>query len=366
MGQINKIIDNIYNFLKSLTLTVVLLSLIAFFSAIGTFANNVKFLENLGLSNVYYSKWFLLLIVLFVVNLILCTLSMIPKTLAIFELKAPNKIFRSHNKTRSQIHLISLLKAKKLYIQQKNGLIAAYRYPIRKFAVYGIHFGILIVALGALIGSIWGFRGIMEIPQNQSSNLVMLRNNYLSLPFSVYNKNFTINFYENKDIPSQYKTDGYIIDSNQKIPFSVTVNHPFIYKGIWFYQASYQLDPHDSYIILNVNGSKVKLYMHKITMADNARIYLANLSYYNSKPIALLYVALPQGEASGWIKLGDSANLGPINITFADAKESYITVLSVAKDPSSTIVSIGFIMIILSLLLIFLKFRRRVYKIESI
>ncbi len=359
MDRINILIDKLYNFLKSLTLAVILLSLIAFFSAIGTIASNVKFFKDLGLDNVYYSKWFLLLIILFVINLVLCTLSMIPATKALFRPKSPNKTFKT-----SKDHLIALLKSKKLFIQQKGDLIAAYRYPVRKFAVYGIHFGILIIAFGALIGSIWGFRGVMEIPQNNSSNIVATRNSYLNLPFYVYNKNFSINFYKDKDIPSEYKTTGYIVDNNKKIPFDTTVNHPFVYKGIWFYQASYQLNPHDSFIVLNINGTNNTLYLHKPIFVDNAQFYLANLSYYNSKPIALLYVMLPQGQASGWIKLGDSASLGPINITFNSANESYITILSVAKDPGSVIVSIGFIIVILSSLLIFFKFRRRVYKVE--
>ena len=365
MAQIKIIIDKIYNFLKSLTLAVILLSLIAFFSAIGTIAGNVAFLKDLGLDNVYYSKWFLVLIVLFVVNLVLCTLSMIPVTTALFSPSAPNKTFKS-KKENAKEHLIALLKSKKLYIQQKGDLIAAYRYPVRKFAVYGIHLGILIIAFGALVGSIWGFRGIMEIPQGNSSSLIITRNSYVNLPFAIYNKNFTVSFYEDKNIPSEYKTTGYILDNNQQIPFSTMVNHPFVYKGVWFYQASYQLNPMKSFIILNVNGSNVKLHMHKPITYDNAQFYLANLSYYNSKPIALLYVELPQGSASGWIKLGDSAQLGPINIVFSNAKENYITVLSVAKDPGSTIVVFGFIVVILSLLLIFFKFRRRVYKIENI
>lgn len=359
MVQINNIVEKIYNFLKSFTLAVVLLSLIAFFSALGTIANNIQFLKNLGLADVYYSKWFLLLIILFVINLVLCTLSMIPTTKALFNPKAPNKTFATENAKK---RLLAHLKSKKLYIQQKNGLIAAYRYPLRKFAVYGIHLGILIIAIGALIGSIWGFRGIIAIPNNQSTNLVMVRSGYLNLPFGVYNRHFSINFYKDKDIPSQYKTTGYIIDNNKKIPFNTTVNHPFVYKGVWFYQASYQLNSQESFIVLNINGTNQTLYLHKPTFVDNAQFYLANLSYYNSKPIALLYVMLPQGEASGWIKLGDSASLGPIKITFNSAKESYITVLSVAKDPGSPIVVLGFSIVILSSLLIFLKFRRRVYK----
>jgi len=365
MVQIKIIIDKIYDFLKSLTLAVILLSLIAFFSAVGTIADNVKFLKDLGLDNVYYSKWFLLLIVLFVINLLLCTLSMIPTTLALFRPSAPNKTYKS-KKENAKEHLIALLKSKKLYIQEKDNLISAYRYPIRKFAVYGIHLGILIIAFGALVSSIWGFRGIMEIPQNQSSSTIITRNNYISLPFAIYNKNFTVSFYENKDIPSEYKTTGYILDNNQKIPFTTTVNHPFVYKGVWFYQASYQLNPMKSYIMLNVNGKDVKLYMHKPITYDNAWFYLANLSYYKSKPIALLYVGLPQGSASGWIKLGDSAQLGSINIAFSSAKESYITVLSVAKDPGSSIVVLGFVAVILSSTLIFFRFRRRVYKVEKI
>ncbi|OSS41773.1 Cytochrome c-type biogenesis protein Ccs1/ResB [Desulfurella amilsii] len=365
MVQINKVIDKIYSFLKSLTLAVILLSLIAFFSAVGTIAGNVKFLKDLGLDNVYYSKWFLLLIVLFVVNLVLCTLSMIPVTIALFSPSAPNKTYKS-KKENAKEHLIALLKSKKLYVQEKDNLIAAYRYPVRKFAVYGIHFGILIIAFGALVGSIWGFRGIMEIPQDQSSSIIITRNNYVSLPFAIYNKNFTVSFYKDKNIPSEYKTTGYILDNNQKIPFTTTVNHPFVYKGVWFYQASYQLNPHKSFIALNINGTDKNLYLHKPLLFDDAQFYLANLSYYNSKPIALLYVELPQGSASGWIKLGDSANLGPINIAFSSAEESYITVLSVAKDPGSTIVILGFLAVIASLLLIFFKFRRRVYRIKKL
>lgn len=365
MDQVNKIIDKIYNFLKSFTLAVILLSLIAIFSAIGSVSNNVVFFQKLGLADVYYSKWFLMLIVLFVINLVLCTLSMIKTTKMLFHPKSPNKVFQTKDTQKTIERLVGHLKAKRLYIKQNDNLVAAYRYPIRKFAVYGVHMGVLIVALGALISFIWGFRGIMAIPQSQASNTVVLRDSYRKLPFMVDNTHFSINFYKDKDIPSQYKTLGYIInDKGQKTLFETTVNHPFVYKGIWFYQASYQLDSSNSYIVLNIDGSDNRLYLHKPRSIDDAQFYLANLSYYNSKPIALLYVELPDGQASGWIKRGDSATLGNITINFKDAKENYITVLSVSLDPGSRVVAIGFIIMMLSLLPIFLKFRRRVYKIE--
>lgn len=359
------IIDKVYNFLKSLTLTVTLLSLIAIFSAIGTLGDSVSFIHKLGLENIYYSKWFIFLLMLFIINLVLCTIDMLPKTIALFKPTAPNKIFYSTDKKKLQNHLVGLLKSKKLYIRIKGNLVSAYRYPVRKFAVYGIHTGILIIAFGAFIGSIWGFRGIMEISQGEQNNVVFLRNNnFYALPFFVFNKKFSIHFYKDKDIPSQYKTVGYIIDANQKIPFETKVNHPFRYKGIWFYQASYSLNPHKSFIEIYVNGKVLTLKMHQVVTFNDSQYYLADLSYYKGKSIAMLYVQMPQGQASGWIKLGDKTNLNGTMLTFAKAHESYLTVLSVAKDPGSPIVVLGFIVFILSSLLIFFRFRRRVYEIQ--
>lgn len=108
---------------------------------------------------------------------------------------------------------------------------------------YLTHLSILVIFIGAIVGSIGGFRGFTRIAENDYADSVVVRakgREYVrELPFRVYLSRFTIPR-DKKGHPKGYKSDLRIFQDSkiarQKV---IDVNHPLTYKGISFFQSSY-------------------------------------------------------------------------------------------------------------------------------
>ncbi|MGC8616331.1 MAG: cytochrome c biogenesis protein ResB [Desulfurella sp.] len=359
-------LNKIFVFLKSLNLTIFLLVCIALMVAISSFQSIYPaFLKSIGLYNIYYSSYFKFVIILFIINLVSCNISLIPKTKKLFEppIKA-QKSFRFNDVEDKKKQLKLLLKRKKLLFYEKNNVILVHKYPIRKFAVYFIHLSILIIAIGALITNFFGFRGILVLKKDKPTNTVYFVNSSTTtLPFSIESKNFTIKYYKKGSVPKEYKTTGLILDNSKKIPFNIYVNHPFKYHGIWFYQSSYMPEKSKTFISIKVNNRTNKLYINKPEKIGNMVLYLKDLQYYNSKFVANLYVFTPKGYANGWLFENQSVNVAGTNISFLNVYETFISLISASKDPGSPIILSGFILLGLSSFLVLLPYKRKTYSV---
>jgi cytochrome c biogenesis protein len=89
------------------------------------------------------------------------------------------------------------------------------------------------------------FRANMTLPEGTSASVafVRVRDGYLvqDLPFRVALKDFRIEHYETGQ-PKSFESDIVIIDPDVKKPIekTISVNHPFVYKGIAIYQSDFQ------------------------------------------------------------------------------------------------------------------------------
>ncbi len=92
-------LNRIYSLLKSLNLTIFLLICIALMIAISSLQSIYpSLLKSIGLYNIYYSFYFKLIIILFMLNLIICTIDLISKTKKLFEVyNAPGNLVRFFN-----------------------------------------------------------------------------------------------------------------------------------------------------------------------------------------------------------------------------------------------------------------------------
>ena len=109
------------------------------------------------------------------------------------------------------------------------------------------HLSILIILIGGLLGSLYGFRGHVEILEGETVDQIHLRGTdreiAIPLRFSVRCDDFKVTFY---DLPGKQKhvkayTSLLTIVENGKdvLKRTVEVNHPLHYGGLAFYQASY-------------------------------------------------------------------------------------------------------------------------------
>jgi cytochrome c biogenesis protein len=86
------------------------------------------------------------------------------------------------------------------------------------------------------------FRGSVTIPEGKATDVLFLpyENGYFvqKLPFKVRLDKFYIDYYPT-GMPKSFKSDLTIIDGDQQLQKTISVNYPWIYKGIAIYQSSF-------------------------------------------------------------------------------------------------------------------------------
>ncbi len=288
MGKENnkKLIDRVWDFFVSIKLAITIFAIIALTSIIGTVIEqradpekNIQILSKifgesmgpvmynifnkLGFMDMYHSWWFTALLILFAVNLIICSLERLPKTL---------KIIREPISPVSDDQIRKFLINKELIVKSKpdkikNDIVQAmnsvgfknfmeikedkgYQLFLQKgsygrLGVYVTHFSILIILIGAILGMRFGFNGYLNLPEGSISNVAFSgMNREIPLGFEIRCDNFDVEFYGLSDMPKEYRSWLTIIkDGKVAVQKSIVVNDPLKYKGITFYQASYGFMP---------------------------------------------------------------------------------------------------------------------------
>src|SRR4030043_1075887 len=117
-----------------------------------------------------------------------------------------------------------------------------------RLGVYVTHLSLLIILIGGLLGSLYGFRGFVNILEGETVDRVYLRikDEEIAKPldFKVRCDDFSLTYY---DLPArkekhvkEYTSNLTVLDNGQEVlKQTIQVNHPLHYKGLAFYQASY-------------------------------------------------------------------------------------------------------------------------------
>jgi cytochrome c biogenesis protein len=109
------------------------------------------------------------------------------------------------------------------------------------------HVSILIILIGGIVGSLYGFKGRVEILEGETVDRIFLRARDGEIPksldFSVRCDDFNVKYY---DLPGkekhvkEYSSQVTILENGKEVlKKTIQVNHPLHYKGLAFYQANY-------------------------------------------------------------------------------------------------------------------------------
>ena len=121
----------------------------------------------------------------------------------------------------------------------------------KKIPFFILHLSILVILIGAGITRHFGFKGTLHLRDNQTKSYIVLTNRanpddkkVKELGFSVRLDRFVIRTYPGSMQPSSYDSYITIIDkkSHRTFKYHIYMNHILIYKGLRFYQASYDMD----------------------------------------------------------------------------------------------------------------------------
>ncbi len=257
-------------FLASMPVAVSLLSLVALASMIGTILVQnqdqdfyistlgptwYRLFDSLELFDMYSSWWFLAIMTLLVFSVSAALLRHGPR---FWHLARPLKAMRpwpvksdaefslkfAQPLNNNQLQTLCRRHGFREFMQQEGeSLLLARKGRLGRLGFFFVHGGIVLICVGGLITSQLGFRGTMNIPENDSDNIIYVQEGKefrrLQLPFQVRNEEFNIDFYQN-GMPSEYSSRLSLLQDGQVIANKrITVNDPLRYKGISFYQSSF-------------------------------------------------------------------------------------------------------------------------------
>ncbi|MGC9195406.1 MAG: cytochrome c biogenesis protein ResB [Syntrophobacteraceae bacterium] len=377
----------LFRLLTSVKLTLALFLLLAAASVLGTVLPQG--------SDIFYSPWFKGLLLLLCANLVACTLDRLPKTIRL--LNKPETHFDARKLLKFSLNgaLATVLPMEKtrqvvqttvneafgpLSAVESNGAWCAYSESGRwsRLMVHIAHLSVLVVLAGALVGSLLGFKGTMNLSQGDSSSTVMLTDGQsaLKLPFRVRCDKFHLSFYTTGE-PREYKSDLEVIVKGKKVlSKAILVNHPLVYQGVTFYQAQYGRTLKQAAIELTDPAAKTKIdmvlpFQQPVTIPGTHHL-LVVVDYQDNfmgvgRAIELAYGKIDQQKdfSARWILVDRPSFhgnvIGKYQVRVTKAQTTWFTGLEVKKDPGVWLVWGGFILLTLAIGLTFYSSHKKLW-----
>jgi cytochrome c biogenesis protein len=409
------IFDIVFDFFRSLKLTIFLLISLAILSIIGTLikqnAPSVEYIQRygIGLFNVldffnlfdmYRSGWFRTILVLLVVNLVACSIQRFPavwnqifrgpgakelgdsmlKTLPYVErIKLSNRGGMKEDEIRS--FLKRIFKDPQRIEGESSVTFYAEKGRFSRLGVYITHLSILIILIGALAGSLYGFRGFVNILEGESVDQLYLRekDEDIAKPigFSIRCDDFRVTFYDLKraeKIVKEYMSDLTVLENGKEVmKKTIEVNHPLHYKGLAFYQSSYGAI-HDLAIGVQWKNKKetalLKVSEGGTVPIPNTPASLRVLKYSDQvhnfgEGVQVVLFKPNQEPRPFWLLKGypkfDEQRNDEFILSIEEVIEREYTGLQVTKDPGVWIVWAGCSLMIIGLIVSFFFSHQRVW-----
>ncbi len=267
-------VDSWWRFLASIKLTVVLLLILAALSIIGTvIPQNISAQEYLRLfgmfrtqlillldiDNMYQSWWFQALLMMLVINIVVCSIDRLqdiwktifvrnpPFNLQTFRNRKSRQEFQVDRDARGleepfRRQVARSFRYTRVVPTETGFAITAEKGRWTRLGVYAVHLSVIVMLVGGLIGSRFGFEGFVPIPEGEVADTIQLHGTgqRKQLPFSIRNDAFTLEFYEGTRRPKAYRSDLTILENGRQVlQKQIAVNTPLYHQRIGIFQSSY-------------------------------------------------------------------------------------------------------------------------------
>jgi cytochrome c biogenesis protein len=407
-------VAKVWGFLTSLKLLIFLLLLLAVLSIAGTIIEQdrplqeyyryfrpltVQIFDKIGLFNMYHSWWFVSALVLLAANLSACTIDRYSGIMAGFRKREPlldDKLRKSLSFKETITYDIPLADAEKKALAivgakfSKNHKITDDGAGVRHYffekgrysrlAFFLTHLSILLIFLGGIIGSFFGYKGYVNLIEGDSIAQLQIRSGKIqNLGFEVKCNTFDVEFY-NTGEPKDYRSDLSITKNGKEIiRKTIRVNDPLSFEGITFFQSSYGALPEKAAIEVvkqdgTMLGSATALFgrrtaVHGITDIIEPADYQEHHILPNgvdAGPALGINVYSHEGQAMGiWLLMNhpdyDKMRRGDYYFRAGKLDIKKYTGLQVNRDPGEILVWTGSLILIIGIMLAFFVSHKRLW-----
>ncbi len=388
-----KLKQRFFRSLADLRFAIAILLIIASFSIIGTVIEQDQSIETyklnypltnrvfgflswdiilrFGLDHVYKTWWFISLIVTFGVSLLTCT---ILQQLPALKISRRSQFFRTPKQfqrlkistqlnTSNFYRLLAKIKETKYSIFHQKNIIYAYKGLIGRIAPIIVHFSMILILIGTIVGSVNGFKAQEIIPKTETFHIQnILSNGQVTLIPKVSTRvnDFWITYTKQTTINQFYSDISILnVDGNEIDRKTIFVNSPAKYRGINYYQTDWNLiglriEDQDSkilqYPLVNFGNAQSKTWITWIPKTlnfDTGIILLMN----NLQGYCSVYNEF--GEFLGNLELNERL-VSDFPITLVDILSS--TGLQIKTDPGIPLIYTGFFFLMLSTLISYITY----------
>jgi cytochrome c biogenesis protein len=324
-----------------------------------------------GLDHVYSTWWFYSLIFLFGLSLVSCTfLQQVPSlkiarrcqffrtTGQFYRLKISTILNKfSFNK------VLTTIKRNQYSIFQQKNTVYCYKGLTGRIAPILVHFSMILVLLGTIIGSLFGFKAQESVAKTENFHIQNILNNgqFNVVPkLSVRINDFWITYTKTKTV-SQFYSDISVLNTqgNETERKTVSVNYPLVHKGIYYYQTDWNLiglrfqdlnNEITEYPLVNILNNQGKVWLTWISdnksLTEGIIAIVDNLEGYCS-------IYDEAGQFLGNVELNETVKFRQ-PITLLEIISS--TGLQIKTDPGIPVIYLGFFLLMLSTLISYITY----------
>lgn len=396
-------------FFSSIKVSIFLLVIIILATTLGTlipqgrsaeaytekYGNWAPFLIKSGITRLYQSPWYLFLLILFSINITVCSLTRIKKKfIQAFkpQIMTEEKKLETLSLKKSFTHPQSVPQAEKRLkeilsskgykvqgqsTQGRHFILARKRY-LGLFGSDIVHLGILIVIMGGFITGAAGFRENVALAAEETKSVP-------GADFSLKLNRFETYYYKDGSVKDWKSTLSVIKNSQNLLTKTIEVNHPLSFKGFVFYQSGYGWDWRNPEVELVVErktekalsrsirtrvGEKISIKEEEIeiepvyfvpdfVLTKENKVTTRSLEPNNP---AVYVRASEKGESvfSGWLFLkypgfntGSPQRDSVLSVEFKDFKAEPYSIIQIARDPGAPFIWAGCFLVMSGLFLAF-------------
>jgi cytochrome c biogenesis protein len=408
-------INGLYDRLSSVRLTIFLCILLAVVSVVGTvipqnltdeqYGNlygqgGARLVTGFGLSDLYHSAGFVLLLCLLAVNLVACTSKRLPGTWrslrrdasppsdAAFEnWKCREAFVCSASVEEMETRIEGIVakafgkKPRRKAVESGGQVLLMEKNRYARLGPYVAHVSLLLILLGTLWGALQGFKGGLQLAEGEASSEVWVRTGAQRIPlgFQIRCDRFVFEQYPN-GTPKEYRSEVTLSEVGGEAIRSGTirVNHPLTYRGITFYQSTYGSLPELKLRVRDREGGSESVVTARldvpfllpgsegdramvVSFQENLRIpeEMARITSFSKRslgPAARIVVFNDKGFGEPFWVFRDLPDMGKKTegtheFVMEDVRLMSYTGLQVVKDPGTPLVWIGCTFLVIGFLM---------------
>jgi cytochrome c biogenesis protein len=259
--------------------------------------------------------------------------------------------------------ILSRIKENQYSVFQQKNIIYCYKGLIGRIAPILVHFSMILVLLGTILGSFFGFQAQEMVPKTENFHIQnILTNGQLTVipQTSARINDFWITYTRNQTV-SQFYSDLSILNGQGKETDrkTISVNSPLIHQNVYYYQTDWNLiglrvqgfnNEILEYPLLNVFNNQTKVWLTWISRNQSLNEGILALSD-NLEGYCSIYNE--SGTFLGNLELNETVNFQE-SLTLLEILSS--TGLQIKTDPGIPVIYLGFFLLMISTLISYLTY----------